>query len=127
MAGENPFAKEKSLEGFGFLDLLQMKDDMQPRATELCASAIKWLKVANDARLINILGTGLGDILKNATQEWPSTKSVPCGSDVLAAPVSIIARIATERCSSTENGFGLAHQVIWNEPLRAFGHPLCRC
>lgn len=91
---QNPLTKPKALEGFGFLDILQMEPDLRPRAVKLTSSASHWLKITEKAGAINILGSNFGDLMAPLQEPCQRQLYVPCGVDFLAAPVGILQQVS---------------------------------
>lgn len=124
---QNPILTPKAIEGFGFLDILQMEPDLRPRAVKLTSSASYWLKMTEKAGAINILGSNFGDLLRPSRQRCQYQSQVPCGVDFLAAPVGLLKQIAMKRCGISAGAYQLADGVAWNKPSASFATTGCLC
>ena len=107
-----PFSSPKTLEGFSFLDVLEMKPALKPRACKLSPSASQWLKMTNTAGAINILGSDFGQLIRPVVEECEYRRYAPCGNDLLVAPVEILKGIAGSRCGVHEDCLELAKRVF---------------
>jgi hypothetical protein len=122
---ENPL--RATLEGFGFLDIVFGDMPLRPRHRKMDYLGGRWLKVTDGAGTINIIGSGLGDLMQSAESSCKLGGSVPKGADLLAAPVSILGSIAEKNGAVHVDHIELVEGVFWNQPHALLDRRTCAC
>ncbi|PPJ57447.1 hypothetical protein CBER1_04400 [Cercospora berteroae] len=120
----NPLSRR--LEGFGFVDILT-REPCMPRYHSLSNQASQWLQFTTQCGAINILGSGFGDLIAPLAGCKKTLQSLPCGHDLIAAPVGLLHRIARRIGMVSVSSIELCDGVYWNDPLRSFASDPCQC
>lgn len=120
----NPLSRR--LEGFGFVDILT-REPCMPRYHSLSSQASRWLQFTTQCGAINILGSGFGNLIAPLTSCKKTLEALPCGHDLIAAPVGLLHRIARRIGLVSASSIELCDGVYWNDPSRSFASDPCQC
>ncbi|KAI6346850.1 hypothetical protein MCOR25_010958 [Pyricularia grisea] len=108
------------LEGFDFRDVATKQDTISPKVATLKCRG--WTDFANTIHAVPLFGVGFGELLKPVTTEGSaacciSTKSVPAGSDFLAAYGADLHALRKElEMEPQENPWEIAVDTYWHSP-----------
>ncbi|PIA97553.1 hypothetical protein CB0940_05841 [Cercospora beticola] len=120
----NPLSRR--LEGFGFVDILT-REPCMPRYHSLSGQASRWLQFTTQCGAINILGSRFGNLIAPLTSCKKTLEALPCGHDLIAAPVGLLHRIARRIGLVSASSIELCDGVYWNDPSRSFASDPCQC
>ena len=103
------------LEGFGFRDIVEGENPLQPRVAILKPSGRGWVDFTRSLGAINLLGRGFGELItpaedakNNLCSAW---KHVPKDRDYLTACVSTLEEICTKRGDCDANPLELTQGI----------------
>ncbi|KAK5118105.1 hypothetical protein LTR62_004152 [Meristemomyces frigidus] len=128
-----PF-RSGTFEGYEFNDLVSGTSTLQPHEAKLLSDADDWLKWCSESRMIHLMGSDFGELIRPAT-----TSSHPghlkCGRytlcptdlDYLVAPISILQPLNrnVRADSRQDNCITLGPACVWRDPVSSFHR--CRC
>lgn len=101
------------------MDIVDGKDEIQPRITRLKASGRSWVELTRSLRAITLLGQGFGEIIRPAQDSNKLCShwlSVPTRMDYLVSSTSMLKEICRKQGNHDARPMSLVNEVCWHKP-----------